>query len=103
MQIGRYDLEVITGSGHSPDCASLYCPALKMRISGDHILPQISSNVSVYPLEPEANPLGEWFISMERLRQRIPEDVLVAPGHHDVFRGLHARIDHLIHSQWGRT
>ncbi|WP_201723796.1 MBL fold metallo-hydrolase [Bradyrhizobium sacchari] len=100
LQIGRNEWEVVIGSGHSPEGASLYCPALKVLISGDHILPHISSNVPVYHSEPEANPLAEWFSSMEHMKRRIPDDVLVAPGHHDVFRGLHARIDHLVRGQW---
>jgi hypothetical protein len=53
---GRY-WQVIVGRGHSPEHASLYCPGLKLLISGDQVLPRISSNVSVFPTEPAANPL----------------------------------------------
>jgi glyoxylase-like metal-dependent hydrolase (beta-lactamase superfamily II) len=99
LTIGANTWEVVVGSGHSPEHACLYCAKLKLLISGDQVLPKISSNVSVYPLEPEANPMADWFASLERLKSRIPDDVLVLPAHHDCFHGLHARIDRLIHGQ----
>jgi glyoxylase-like metal-dependent hydrolase (beta-lactamase superfamily II) len=92
LRIGEHDWHVVTGSGHSPDHACLHCPALKLLISGDQVLPRISSNVSVYPLEPEADPMGDWLASIERLRTRVPDDVLVLPAHQEPFRGLHARL-----------
>jgi glyoxylase-like metal-dependent hydrolase (beta-lactamase superfamily II) len=60
------------------------------------VLPKISSNVSVFPTEPDADPLADWLAALRRLRERVPDDVLVLPGHNDPFRGLHGRIDHLI-------
>lgn len=95
IQIGDHAWRVIVGSGHSPEHACLYCPALKLLISGDQVRPRISSNVSVFPTEPDADPLAEWLRSIDRLRQAIPEDVLVLPAHNEPFRGLHARLDAL--------
>jgi glyoxylase-like metal-dependent hydrolase (beta-lactamase superfamily II) len=92
LRIGEHDWHVVTGSGHSPEHACLHCPALKLLISGDQVLPRISSNVSVHPLEPEADPMGDWLASIERLRARVPDDVLVLPAHQEPFRGLHARL-----------
>ncbi len=88
--------EVITGHGHSPEHACLYCPALNILISGDQLLPRISSNVSVHPTEPAANPLEDWIESCEKLKQRLPEDVLVLPAHNEPFTGAHHRLQHLI-------
>ncbi len=88
--------EVITGNGHSPEHACLYCPALNVIISGDQLLPRISSNVSVHPTEPAANPLLDWMSSCEKLLGRLPEDVLVLPAHNEPFRGAHKRLRHLI-------
>lgn len=96
IRIGDHDWTVVTGSGHSPEHACLYCPALSVLISGDQVLPRISSNVSVFPTEPDADPLGDWLASLERIRARVPDDVLVLPAHNLPFRGLHARIGHLI-------
>jgi glyoxylase-like metal-dependent hydrolase (beta-lactamase superfamily II) len=90
---------VIVGTGHSPEHACLYCADLKLLISGDQVLPRISSNVSVHPTEPDANPMLEWLTSLAKLKREVPDDVLVLPSHNDCFRGLHARIDYLAASQ----
>jgi glyoxylase-like metal-dependent hydrolase (beta-lactamase superfamily II) len=95
IRIGAHDWEVITGSGHSPEHACLHCPALGLLVSGDQVLPRISSNVSVFPTEPDADPLGDWLDSIAKLRARVPDDVLVLPAHNLPFRGLHARLDEL--------
>src|SRR4029453_2616485 len=77
----------------------LYCPDLRMLISGDQVLPRISSNVSVYPIEPDADPMAEWLASLDKLKREVPDDVLVLPSHNECFRRLHARIDALQASQ----
>lgn len=97
--IGDHEWEVVVGSGHSPEHACFHCPALNLLISGDQVLPRISSNVSVYPSEPDADPMRDWLDSLALLRRRIPDDVLVLPAHNDAFRGLHARLDYLAASQ----
>jgi glyoxylase-like metal-dependent hydrolase (beta-lactamase superfamily II) len=94
--IGGRLWRVVVGCGHSPEHACLYCPELKLLISGDQVLPRISSNVAVFPTEPEADPLHDWMTSLARIKGQVPDDVLVLPAHNDPFFGLHARIDHLI-------
>jgi glyoxylase-like metal-dependent hydrolase (beta-lactamase superfamily II) len=94
--IGAHTWRVVVGSGHSPEHACLYCPELKLLISGDQVLPKISSNVSVFPTEPDGDPLTDWLTSLARIKTLVPDDVLVLPAHNDPFIGLHARIDHLI-------
>ncbi len=96
LTIGGRDWHVVTGGGHSPEHASLYCPDLKVFISGDQVLPGISSNVSVWPTEPDGDPLSEWLEACERIKHTVPDDVLVCPAHQRVFRNLHARCDALI-------
>jgi len=96
VQIGAHHWTVVIGSGHSPEHACLYNPTLGLLISGDQVLPRISSNVSVYPTEPEANPLDCWLQSLAKVRNIVPGDVLVLPAHNEPFYGLHARIDTLI-------
>ena len=95
-QIGGHEWRVIIGSGHSPEHACLYCPELNIVLSGDQLLPNISSNVSVWPTEPEGNPLEDWIKSCHKLRAELPEDVLVCPAHGIPFRGAHKRLDKLI-------
>jgi glyoxylase-like metal-dependent hydrolase (beta-lactamase superfamily II) len=99
VPIGANTWRVIVGSGHSPEHACLYCPALKVLISGDQILPRISSNVSVHPTEPDADPMSNWLDSLAKLKREVPDDVLVLPAHNECFRGLHARIDALARGQ----
>jgi glyoxylase-like metal-dependent hydrolase (beta-lactamase superfamily II) len=89
------DWRVVVGSGHSPEHACLYCPELQVLIAGDQVLPKISSNVSVFPTEPDADPLGDWMASLTKLEREIPDDVLVLPSHGRPFRGLHARLQDL--------
>jgi glyoxylase-like metal-dependent hydrolase (beta-lactamase superfamily II) len=95
MEIGGSDWEVVVGRGHSPEHACLYCREKNVLISGDQLLPTISSNVSVYPTEPEANPLADWLDSLTELKKRVAEDVLVLPAHGKPFRGAHHRLDAL--------
>ncbi|MBC7484038.1 MAG: MBL fold metallo-hydrolase, partial [Rhizobacter sp.] len=99
LVIGANTWRVVVGTGHSPAHACLYCPALKVLISGDQVLPRISSNVSVYPTEPDADPMSGWLDSLAKLKREVPDDVLVLPAHNEAFRGLHARIDALASGQ----
>ena len=92
---GRY-WQIVVGSGHSPEHACLYCPSLKLLIAGDQVLPRISPNVSLFPTEPEGDPLKAWLYTSARLRERLPEDLLVLPAHEAPFLGLHTRLSQLI-------
>lgn len=95
LDIGGYGWEVVVGAGHSPEHACLFDPQRKLLISGDQVLPRISSNVSVHPTEPDADPMSEWLDSLAMLRRRVPDDVLVLPSHNKPFLGLHTRIEQL--------
>jgi glyoxylase-like metal-dependent hydrolase (beta-lactamase superfamily II) len=94
IDIGGNEWRVITGSGHSPEHAALYCAALNVLISGDQVLPRITPNISVWYTEPEGDPLRMFLDSLEKFRA-LPADVLVLPAHNRPFRGLHARLDYL--------
>jgi len=96
LAIGGQQWEVLTGGVHSPEHACLYDRDRNILIAGDQLLPSISSNVSVWPTEPLANPLRDWFASLHRLKEAIPEDVLVLPAHGKPYRGAWFRIDALI-------
>lgn len=92
--IGAHDWRVITGFGHAPEHAALYCPALDVLISGDMVLPRISTNVSVFAIEPEANPVEQYLQSLAKFVD-LPRDTLVLPSHGKPFRGLRARVEQL--------
>lgn len=82
------------GYGHAPEHMSLHCADLGVLISGDMVLPRISTNVGVHENEPEGDPLKRYLDSIERMRA-LPADALVLPSHGKPFRGLHTRIDQL--------
>ena len=96
VQIGERVWRVVTGNGHSPEHVCLWQPELKLLISGDQVLPRISSNVSVFPTEPDADPLADWLSSCAKLRAAVLDDVLVLPAHNEPFHGLHKRLGDLI-------
>lgn len=95
LTIGNHDWHVMVGSGHSPEHACLFCKRLKILISGDQILPVITSNVSVHPSEPEANPLKVWMESHDRFLD-LPQDTFVLPAHNLPFYGVRRRLRALI-------
>ncbi|MES2106228.1 MAG: MBL fold metallo-hydrolase [Pseudomonadota bacterium] len=94
VRIGGRDWRVITGFGHSPEHAALYCADLNLLISGDMVLPRISTNVSVFAIEPEANPVQQYLDSLAKFAG-LPDDVLILPSHGKPFKGLHIRIRQL--------
>jgi glyoxylase-like metal-dependent hydrolase (beta-lactamase superfamily II) len=92
--IGDRQWRVIMGYGHAPEHASLYCESLGVLISGDMLLPRISTNVSVYDAEPDADPLGLYLDSLDRFLP-LPENTLVLPSHGKPFTGMKPRIAQL--------
>jgi glyoxylase-like metal-dependent hydrolase (beta-lactamase superfamily II) len=96
LSIGGRDWRVVVGEGHSPEHACLWREADGVVLGGDQILPKISSNVSVWPTEPDADPLGDWLKSLERMKTVFPDEVLVLPSHGEPFLGVQARLDALL-------
>ncbi len=94
IKIGGQLWHCISGYGHAPEHIALHCPALNVLISGDMILPRISTNVSVYDLEPEANSLKLFLESIAKMAA-LPDDTLILPSHGKPFIGLHTRIAQL--------
>lgn len=82
-------------SGHSPAHALLFRAEEPVLAAGDVMLPDITPNISVWPDDPDADPLGDYFDALERLRG-LPEDTLVLPAHGLAYRGVHTRINELI-------
>ncbi len=94
LTIGGREWRCISGYGHAPEHIALACDALRVLIGGDMMLPRISTNVSVYEVEPEANPLKLFLDSIDRFRD-LSDDTLTLPSHGKPFTGLHIRIDQL--------
>lgn len=94
LTIGGRQWRVVTGRGHSPEHSCLVCDEAGLLIAGDQILPRITPNVSVYPTEPLANPLGDWLESLDRLGG-LDGSLRVLPAHDEPFEGLHDRLEQL--------
>lgn len=96
LSIGGRDWHVVVGSGHAPEHLCLWAPEHDLFISGDQVLPRISSNVSVWPTEPDGDPLSAWIDSCHKIKATVPDTVLVCPAHQRAFHGLHHRLDQLV-------
>lgn len=95
IAIGDDQWRVVVGNGHSPEHVCLWRQSDGVFISGDQILPRISSNVSVWPTEPLQDPLADWLTSIDRLRVLLPAETFVLPAHGEPFTGVHTRLDAL--------
>jgi glyoxylase-like metal-dependent hydrolase (beta-lactamase superfamily II) len=94
VAIGGQAWTCIAGYGHAPEHIALYNPQTNILIGGDMMLPRISTNISVFNAEPEANPLDLFLASIDRFRA-LPADVLCLPSHGKPFTGVHTRIGQL--------
>lgn len=95
LEIGGHQWRIVGGNGHSPEHACLYREQDQVLISGDQVLPTISSNVSVRMDNANDDPLSDFLDSLQRLGQ-LPEETLVLPAHGLPFKGLRGRTNALI-------
>lgn len=91
LTLGETTWRVIVGYGHSPEHVSLYCPERKVLISGDMLLPKISTNVGVWAVAPHDDPLGDFLASLDAFTA-LPDETLVLPSHGLPFQGIAARV-----------
>jgi glyoxylase-like metal-dependent hydrolase (beta-lactamase superfamily II) len=91
---GGTSWRVVEGHGHSPEHAALYSGERGVLISGDMLLPKISTNVSVWAVEPDGNPLARFLDSLSAY-EALPTDTLVLPSHGLPFRGIPVRVAQL--------
>ncbi len=94
LHIGRRDWQIKTVFGHAPEHAVLFSADDNVLISGDQVLPRITTNVGVWGNQPQADPLKQFLDSMGQFSS-LPPTTLVLPSHGRVFRGLHERLDQL--------
>jgi len=94
ISIGKHRWRAIVGHGHAPEHLSLFSRNLNTVIAGDMLLSTISTNVSVWSIDPEGDPLRLFLDSIARYRE-LPGDVLVLPSHGKPFRGAHRRVEQL--------
>lgn len=96
LRIGAREFIVITGEGHAAEQIMLWCAKDKLFFSADQVIAKISPNVSVWATDPDGNPLGRFLNSLASIKQLLPSDCLVLPGHQLPFIGVDLRADALI-------
>lgn len=101
IQMGGRTWDIRVDHGHAPDHATFWSRDDNLVLSGDQIIPSISSNIGVYPTEPDANPLADWLESCERLQEFATDDQLVLPGHKQPFTGSPLRLKQLLENHHG--
>jgi glyoxylase-like metal-dependent hydrolase (beta-lactamase superfamily II) len=86
--IGADRWQVIIGEGHSPEHVSLYCAERKILIAGDQILPNITTNVSTWQVEPEFDAVGAFLSTCKTFRGLLDPGALILPSHRKPFRNV---------------
>ncbi|MCP5248826.1 MAG: MBL fold metallo-hydrolase [Candidatus Accumulibacter sp.] len=94
LVIGEHRWRVRVGFGHSPEHAALYSQDLGVLISGDMLLPKISTNISVFAVTPMADSLADFLQSIDHYRE-LPAETLVLPSHGLPFHGIENRVNAL--------
>jgi glyoxylase-like metal-dependent hydrolase (beta-lactamase superfamily II) len=92
-EVPGWQLVAVHTPGHTPGHLCFYEERTGLLLSGDHVLPRITANVSVNP-QSGGDPLGDYLASLERLRKYA--DCPVLPAHEWRFEGLGERIDTIV-------
>ena len=91
ISVGDYLFECIETPGHTPGHICLYEPGKKIFICGDHILFDITPNITLSC--EDRNPLKEYLMSLDKVYDLDVE--LVLPGHRSTFKDQKKRIREL--------
>ncbi len=92
LMAGEYSFVVVETPGHTPGHICLYEPDKKILVSGDHILEDITPNITMF-YKGLVDPLGQYLQSLDKV-DRMEID-LALPGHREVIKDVHKRIDEL--------
>ena len=84
-----WELQMLHTPGHTPGHLCAYEPNAKVLLTGDHVLPRISPNISAYRSAGQ-NPLAAYLSSLSLLERYA--DVSALPAHEWRFDGLTERI-----------
>lgn len=94
VRLGKDDYEPIHTPGHASGHLCFYRAETAAMFCGDHVLPQISPNVSYLPFGIDENPLASYLASLEQISRY--EVRLAFPGHREPFTHLQQRAKELI-------
>lgn len=101
VRIGGRDWHVHIGNGHAPEHATFWSRDDNLVLTGDQILPSISSNIGVYATEPQADPVADWLEACQRLSGLARAEHLALGGHKLPFTGMPTRMRQLIENHHG--
>jgi glyoxylase-like metal-dependent hydrolase (beta-lactamase superfamily II) len=93
ISTGNFNLKVLHTPGHAPGHVCLFEESKGILFAGDHVLPIITPNISLHPRTPEANPLGDFIKSLNKVAEL--DAGLVLPAHQNTFSGLRKRVAEL--------
>ncbi|GAF68517.1 unnamed protein product, partial [marine sediment metagenome] len=99
INIGDYLFKCIETPGHTNGHMCLYEPSKKIFISGDHILNDITPNISLW--SDEWDPLNEYLMSLDKVYDLDVK--LVLPGHRSIFKDFKGRIQELKYHHQARV
>jgi glyoxylase-like metal-dependent hydrolase (beta-lactamase superfamily II) len=91
IEVGDFRLRCIETPGHSPAHMCLYDEDKKLFFSGDHVLLDITPNITWWPFLE--NSLKSYLESLDKVRDL--EVNLVLPGHRRLWKDLRARVDEI--------
>ena len=92
-EIPGWNVQAVWTPGHTPGHLCFVEPDRRVLLSGDHVLPRITPNVSLLD-EDGIDPLGDFLRSLEKVGRCDVDEVL--PAHEHRFVGLRDRVDGLI-------
>jgi len=84
-----WDLRAVWTPGHSPGHLCFYDISRRILLSGDHVLPRITPNISFHP-QQTSNPLADFLDAIDKVAALDVTEVL--PAHEYRFRNLAARV-----------
>jgi glyoxylase-like metal-dependent hydrolase (beta-lactamase superfamily II) len=91
--LGNWNLEIIPAQGHTSGHMCFYFPEERVLLAGDHILPEITPNLSPDLFQLDYRPLRSFLHSLESIRD-LPVR-MVYPAHGDPFPDLKKRVDEI--------
>ncbi|WP_102346561.1 MBL fold metallo-hydrolase [Bacillus sp. Marseille-P3661] len=92
IKFGKFEYEIIYTPGHADGLFCLYNKEKSILLSTDHILPEITPNISL-KFTGEKNPLGSYFASLAKIKA-LNVDFAV-PSHGDPFYNVNQRIQEI--------
>ena len=93
QMVGDTAIQAIATPGHTRDHVSFYFSKEGILLSGDHVLPEITPNLSPDLFAPDFRPLRSFLDSLSRI-QTLPARK-VYPAHGDPFSNLAERIEEI--------